>query len=486
MNQNVSTTQMTIDGREFILAEVSRGMGQIGIFRYTSTHFTTTDIFYIEKEPILRIFDPRITDEFQNKHIIQLSGAEKSSDFIQVRINAAIENYFNYNQGLIRSAIPVLELLNPGLYVIHESQMHPCDGSGNFFWNSYGVKREIVGSADQNTIIGDGNYPPCFLIPTHQPSTFQAKQMYAVSDKFRTGGTTGGIAYHISGMFSALLKGHHAATAALINDTDFKCLVIEPLTNVLYSQPDKVSKTRKITALTCPYINIPLDQLPERMLERFLISRKHTKPAAFADIKLKFTKTIKTVSRKSFPANVYEKIEQLPGISMVEAASAVNSLSEEQIMALLEGKVKVNEEDTDYIISVNNYASLITAADFLHISDSTRFISFAIEILSNEDLSAAHMQIAERLLTIMHPVVYDFFETIVESGQSEGFIPEIAQKYVIKWKDYTQRKSNVEDSYHKARKKKVDSMQAIAEAKGIHTLEAAVRTVADMPKNHGF
>jgi hypothetical protein len=487
MNQNVSITQMNIKGREFILAEVCRGMGQIGIFRYSSTMTTATDIFYIEREPILKIFDSKTNDETYNKSILQTSGSEKTSDFIQVRINAAIENYFYYSQGLVRSAIPVLELLTPGLYVMHESQMHPCDGNGGFFWNSYGVKRDIPGSADRNNNIGDGNYSPCFLVPTHQPSTFQAKQMYSFSDKCRDGEQLGGIAYHVSGMFSALLEGHHAATAALINDTEFKCLVIEPLTSVLYNTAEKNAKNRKIIALSCPYVKIPLEELPDNTLERFLISRRHIKPASFADLKVKMSKSIKTVSKKAFPANVYEKVEQLPDIAMVESAASVNSLSEEQIMALLAGKVKVSEEDTDYIISVNNYASLITAADYLQVSDSTRFLSFAIEILTNEDVSAAHKQIAERLLTIMHPIVYDFFDTIIENDpEGTGIITDTARKYVIKWKEYTQRRTNVEDNYHKAKKKRVDNMQAIAEAKGIHTLEAAVRTVADMPKSHGF
>jgi hypothetical protein len=488
MSQNVTITPMNIDGREFILAEVSRGMGQIGVFRHMSTKTTALDVMFIEKEPILKIFNNRTTDEYHSKSILQISGAEKAPDFIQARLTAAVDNLFNYTQGLARSATPVLELLCPGLYVVHESQMHPSDGSGGFFWNAYSTKREFAGSSDKNQVIGNGNYSPCFLIPTYQPAGFQAKKMYTESDKYKTGEKLRGVAYHVSGMFSALLTGHHAATAALLNDTDFRCMVIEPLSGVVYNEAEKKAQKRKVIALSCPYVNIPLEDMPDATLERFLVTRKHIKPVAFTEIKAKLGKVIRTVSKKAFPAAVYEKAEQLPDTSLVESAADINHLTGEQLTALLDSRVKVNDDDPDFIVSSNHYSSIVSAANFLQTVDFNRFLGFAVEILEREDLSVAHKYIAERLLTIMHPDIFQFFNAAVEAADSnaqENVILEVARKYVIRWRDYSRRKQDAADSLVKAKQKKAEDLQAIAEAKGIQTLEAAVRTVADIPRNHG-
>ncbi|MCL1866841.1 MAG: hypothetical protein FWF82_05475 [Oscillospiraceae bacterium] len=480
MNPNVSITAMNIDGREFILAEVSRGMNQIGVFKYNSGLYSSVDVFFIEDEPIIKISNSsRIPDDSKSKQVIQVSGAEKCSDFIHTRISAAIDNYFNYSQGLMRSSIPILEMLSPGLYIVHESQMFPSDGSGNFFWNSYNNSRELYGSAVRNSIIGDKNYSPCFMIPSQQPSNFHAKKLYTCTDRIRNGVPAAGIAYHVSGMFSALLGGHHAATAAAANDADFKCLVVEPLQGVIYGGTDRNAKTRKITALTCPFINIPIESLPENALERFLITRKQAKPVEFPVIKAKISKSLHTVSKKVFPANVYDKMEQYPDVTLVESASAINSLSDEQLEALLNGRVKVNDDDAAYIVESNYFSSMSTATDFLQVNDTARFLDFTVKALRKEEDFAAHKYITERLLTFMHQDIFDFFEEYMndESTPKTGIVAETAEKYVGLFKHYIQKRKDNEEGYNKQSRKKVENMKAITEAKGIATLEAAVRDV---------
>jgi hypothetical protein len=490
MNPNVATTSMNIQGREFVLAEVSRGRGQIGVFRSTSTSLTATDVLFIEKEPIIKMFNPRTSDDFSNKLIAQISGAEKAADFIKTRLAGAADNYYNYSQGLVRSAIPVLELLCPGLYVVHESQMHPCDGNGGFFWNSYNQQREVNGTSEKNTVIGDNNYTPCFLIPTKQTASFQAKIMYSLADKYKDEGKQlAGVAYHVTGMFSALLEGHHAATAAILNDADFRCIVIEPITGVIYDSNEKSTlkvRNRKVVALSCPYVNIPLEQLPDNTLERFLITRNNVKPVFYQEIKPKMTKTIRAISKRAFPANLYEKVEQLPDCALVESASGVNAITEEQLTALLAGEVMLNDE---YIVSNNHYSSIIAAANYLQTADFKRFLSFAVDILKNDDISVAHKYIAERLLAVMHPEIFKYFSEFVaksgERGIKDGVILETAHKYLKQWEEYAQRKQ-LSDEEHRARgRKKSDTAQAIADVSGIATLEAAVRNIGEIHKEDG-
>ncbi|MCL1789684.1 MAG: hypothetical protein FWG33_04925 [Oscillospiraceae bacterium] len=489
MNQNIITTHMNINGRAFVLAEVSRGMGHIGVLRYSTEAYTATDFFYVEDEPIIKVVNPNISDKHADKDIMQISGTEKCSDAIKARLTASAENLFRYNQDLARSASPVLELLNPGLYVIHESQMHPSDGNGNFFWNNYCIKKSIRGSSDRNSSIGDANFSPCFLLPTITTPSFQSKKMYEFTDKLKDGRQLGGIAYHIAGMFSALLQGHHEVTAALMNNSDFKCIVIEPLTDVVYDSSGKNNEEPKIIALSCPYINIPLKDLSEKALERFLITRKHIKPAAFSEIKSKTTKYVRIVSKRAFPGIAYEKAEQLPTCAMVETSSGIDFVSEEQLEALLAGEVKYTitdeegNEESRLIFSSNYYSSVVTVANYLQVNHFSRFLTFAIELLKKEELTSVHKFIAERLLGIMHPAVHEYFLGITQqTEQTEVIIADIAHSYMLLWQEHIERQQGEEESYHMKQRKNKKTIQAITEAKGIASLEAAVRSIGDMPR----
>ena len=494
MNPNVITTPMNIDGREFVLAEVTRGMGQVGVFRYTSNDYSATDVLYIDNEPIIKVITPNLNDQHGDKYIAQISGSEKCAESIKARLCLTIDNLFHYNQGLARSATTALELFNPGLYVVHESQVHPSDGNGNFFWNAYGNNRVVTGTAEKNSAIGDNNYPPCFLMPTTMAAGFQAKKMYDLSDKLKSGKKLGGVALHVSGMFSALLEGHHAATACLINNTDFRCLVIEPLSGVMYessrARSSKNQKSPKIIALTCPFINIPLEELPDNTLERFLLTRKNLKPLAFSDIKPKMTKTLRASGKRAFPGIAYDKAEQLPDCAMVESASIVNTITEEQLEALLAGEVKLTDEEGNdkFIVSSNYYSSIVVVSNYLQISDFNRFLTFAIDILRNRDLTAVHKYIAERLIIVMHPAIYEFFSSLIESKDDDavkdGIIYETAVKYKRRWEEHLSKKKTESERFIAKRKKDIENKQAITEAKGIATLEMAAKSMDNKIKDY--
>jgi hypothetical protein len=494
MNPIFSTTTMNIKGREFVLAEVSRGTGHIGSFRYISTAYTATDYFYIDDEPVIKIANPNVTEPTSNKFITQISGAEKSSDLIKPRFDAACDSYFKYNQGLARSIASVLGLLNPGLYVVHESQMHPSDGEGNFFWKAYNYRKEIVGSSDKNSAIGDMNYSPCFLVPTQQPSSFRDKSDH----DSRAPQKYFGLAYHISGMYSALLKGHHSATNALLHDSVFKCLVIEPVTDVMYDSKNTAknkANNQKIIALSCPFVKIPLEMLPDNTLERFLITRRNVRPLAFHDIKPKLDKTMRPPNKRVFPNTVQDKAKQLPDCALIETSCGVDFLNEEQLGALLAGETKLNDE---LIITSNYYSSVIAAVNFLHVNDFNRFLTFSVDMLKNKERTVAHKFIAECLSSIMHPAIYEYFLSVYkeyelglnktdqdgELGETDDsdIIKATARKYVVTWDSYSKGKQEESDNYLLQRRRKAKSMQAIAEAKGIATLEAAVRNIGSMQK----
>jgi len=478
MNPVVNTATLNIEGREFLLADVQRGMGQIGMFRLAVTKGSATDLFYIENEPILNIVTPNVNDPYTDKVVTQISGSGKCSDYIKSRLTGVGENCFVHKQGLMRAAMPALELLTEGLYVVHESKMLPADGCKHFFWNRYNVSREVKGTADKSVEIGEANFSPVFLMPSLHATSYSHPRMMTQADKARKEKQPGGVAYHVAGMYSVLLEGHHTATACLLTDVDFRCVVIEPLRDVIYDPKDDDETDRNIVALSCPFIKIPVDKLPENMLERFLITRKYTKPTQYPEIKSKVTKTIRSVSKRSFPVDVYEKAAQLPDCAMLASSSAVNALSEEQIMAILSGEVMFDDK---YIVSPNYYNSVIAVCNYLQVTDFSWFLSFAIEILSNEGFSATHKHIADRLYEIIHPTIHMYFSSVVANPEAdeEGYISEIARRYMAKWDEYQQRLKEAEEIEISIRRK--NAMKK--EASGLVQLELAAKNLSAGAKN---
>jgi len=473
MNPVVNIAAMNIDGREFLVADVARGMGQIGVFRLANTKGAATDLFFIENEPIINIVTQNVADPYADKIVTQISGSGKCSDYIKSRLSGVGESCFVHKQGL-RSAVPALELLTDGLYVVHESKMLPADGCRHFFWNRYNVSREVKGTADKNMAIGDANFSPVFLIPSLHATSYAHPRMLMQADKARKEKQSGGVAYHVSGMYSVLLGGHHTATACLLTDADFRCVVIEPLRDVIYDpKDDEDESNRTIVALSCPFVKIPVDQLPDNMLERFLITRKYTKPAQYPEIKSKVTKTIRSVSKRAFPVDVYEKAAQLPDCAMLASSSAVNALSEEQIMAILSGEVMFDDK---YIVSPNYYNSVIAVCNYLQVTDFSWFLSFAIEILSNEGFSATHKHIADRLYEIIHPTIHMYFSSVLDNPESdeEGYISEIARRYMAKWDEYQERLKEAEEMELSMRRK--NAMKK--EASGLVQLELAAKSLS--------
>lgn len=430
---------MTVGDREFLLADVIKSTRNVGFCNITGRlsgigdRYPVTELFYAGEEPLVSIIRPSINDKTSNRLMSQIGII--TDDNIKTRLSAAGDNYFTYSQSLSKSLQPVLEILDTGLYVCHVSKMIPSDGAGNFFWNAYTVRHEVTGSAEHNNVIGkENNYIPCFLVPTTNISDYSEQKTRAQLDKLKAGKKVGGVAFHLSGLFSALLDGHHSSVACLLNDSDFNCIVIESVRQVLYENQETASeygREPKIVALSSPYAKVPLSGVPEGMLENFLLKRYHEKPLNYDLLKSKATRTLRVVSKRLLSPQVYLKADLLPDCAMIESAHAVTSLSDEQIEALLSGEIRYNDE---IIISGNYYNSVVTACNYLQYVDFDRFLYFAISIMKNPDLSATHKYIADRLSNIINEQIYAYFNEITaENDNSHIEIRGVAESYVARY-----------------------------------------------------
>lgn len=141
---------------------------------------------------------------------------EKITKLDKARINS---NSIEWLQDLA----PFLNLFEPNFYFISLNPYSPTDGNGRFFWDAFSVmehSRVLEQAALYNQV-----ERPQFLLPTQAKSQFD-RQRYenalACMDLYP------GIAYHIIGTVSALLDGHHRATAAAKRQTTFDCITISP------------------------------------------------------------------------------------------------------------------------------------------------------------------------------------------------------------------------------------------------------------------
>lgn len=425
---------------EYLLVNVVNGRGVIGMCDTTRAFNTNRKTLYAGSESLINVFCSSV-DDSANRQIWQCSSIDKCKNVLGNKLKNAVEEYFYEGSSLAKAVQPVLELLTDGLYVIHSGKAYPTDGAGNFFWNAYLIKHELNGSAPFNPVIGyDKVYEPAFLVPTENFSAFNEKKTSAALARMKKGRRIGGIAYHLTGLFSALLSGHDNAAACLMRGEDFPCIFIEPMRDVLYGY-DQISNSERIMALSSPYVKLPLDGVSRTMLENFLLNRRVSVPEFYSEIRAKADKNISLKGAvRSISPLITQNIEKLPDAEMLSSAFAISDLPDEHLQLLLAGETKINGQP---IISANYYESVVYACNFLQYKDKRRFIEFTTTILETPSLSATYRYVAERLRFEMDAKVNEIFKNIAESNEP-AYIPikELAQKYLVRYHEHMENSVN--------------------------------------------
>lgn len=425
---------------EFLLVNVVNGRGIIGECDTTRAFNTKRKTFYIGNESLVNVFSAS-DDDTSNRQMWQCSSIDKCKNVLGNKLKNAVEEFFYEGSSLAKAVQPVLELLTDGLYVIHTGKAYPTDGAGNFFWNAYLIKHELNGSAPCNAVIGyDKIYEPAFLVPTANFSNFSEKKTATALARMKKGRRLGGIAYHLTGVFSALLSGHTNAAACLTRGEDFPCIFIEPMRDVLYGY-DEISNSERISALSSPYAKLPLSSVSRSMIENFLINRRVSVPEFYSEIKAKADRNISLKGAvRSLPVLIEQNIEKLPDAEMLFSAYAISDLPDEHLQLLLAGETKINGQ---VIISPNYYESVVYACNYLQFKDRRRFIDFTTTILNTPSLSATYRYVSERLRFEMDAKVNETFKNIVES-EDPAYAPikELAQKYLVRYHEYMEQSVN--------------------------------------------
>ncbi len=362
-------------------------------------------------------------------------------------------------------------LLEDGVYAVYMNDYYPTDGNGIFFWGGYNISHEVHGTAERSRAIGERTFKPCFLIPTEPLDYYAAKTRVNIDEQVKRRRVQG-IVYHLTGLYSVVLKGHHGSICCVDKDIPYNCAVIEkisePYTDRIVPQvPDVVSEPMPenpaavpadgeevqetpapiqpvappvfipegITGFRSPSVKIPLELFPKEMLRLIIEGRPEYKPRQFGLLSAKLNSAKrKSVSNNVLPFSILEKSEQMPDVEMIESAYAIDQLSDEQLNCLLRGDV---ECDGEVIVSPNFYSSIVTACNFLQFSNTQRFIDFSIAIMDNPELSATHEYVAHRAAgQLSSKKLFNFFKSAVDSKDAkyEKILPT-AQVFVNRYNE---------------------------------------------------
>ena len=447
MGVEIKSETIDYKGQNVLLVSVRGGEGAIGTFTMGSNNRSgvtgsTTRLFYIGSDPVINIICPNYASRRSDKLISFCPGYQGYDRKISDAVASCFKR-ITQGDSLASGMREVFGLLQDGVYAVYVSDYYPTDGNGVFFWGAYNLSHEIRGTAEENRTIGKGKiFKPCFLIPTQSLNYYTASHLNYAENIVKKRSIQG-IAYHISGFHSALLKGHHSTVACVENDIPYRCAVIEKITEpytdkfsdipetVVSSEENPENKTENsaeasarvveregITGFKGPSIKLPLEAFPKDMLSLIISGLSEYKPHHFDVISAKLAKMHKkAVSNNVLPLNVLEKAEQMPDASMVESAYAISGLSDEELNCLLAGDVECNGR---VIVSPNFYASIVTACNYLQFTDMNRFVDFSIAIMDNPELSATHEYVAHRASALENnSKLANFFKSAAESSDTK-------------------------------------------------------------------
>lgn len=461
----IKTETVEFEGVSALLVSVKNGENIIGTcsLGYMGAANVLNKIFYIGSEPVINISCPNRGAKAANKMMSLCPGYKGYEN----KINSVISNCFsklNTNEPPATALKDLFTMLQDGVYLIYTADYYPTDGNGVFFWGGYNINHEVRGSAEHGRVVGQRLYKPCYLVPSQPLEYYTPKGRASTNDLVKHRRYLG-IAYHLSGFHSVLLKGHHGAVCCVENDIPFKCAVIEKIAEPYVdtfvipqpaaADPEPVEADPEnpeaaaapaeepapevvppvfvpegITGFRSASLKVPLDVFPKDMLRSILEGRPDYKPRHIDVLAAKLNASRKkAVSNNVLPYTVLEKSDLLPDIDMVESAYAVDGLSDEQLNCLLAGDVECNGK---VIISPNFYSSIVTACNYLQFTDMKRFVDFTIAILNNPELVATHEYVARRTLAhISNKKLVNFFKDVVASGDPKyDKILDVAQTFV--------------------------------------------------------
>lgn len=158
---------------------------------------------------------------------------------------------------------PLLALLDDGYYLLADVPHCPTDGNNNFFWS-------VPNKMTYNPVCCDEYYNsefynavmsfPQYLYPTQSAEVCNQKRIDEYVEILKDNpNPPRALAYHEYGFISALLDGHHKATASALLGQKINCLTIMSIYSCAFETPvSSIKKDSRLKSIRFSNIEVPV------------------------------------------------------------------------------------------------------------------------------------------------------------------------------------------------------------------------------------
>ncbi|MDE5770999.1 MAG: hypothetical protein K2I06_05110, partial [Ruminococcus sp.] len=179
----------------------------------------------------------------------------------------AVRECLNSNYTDIRTSAemikPFLALLDDGYYLLADVPHDPTDGNNNFFWSVPNNLTENPACCDEYYHYGlcrcTDSFPK-YLYPTQSADHCNQKRIDEYVEILKNNpNPPRALAYHEYGFISALLDGHHKATASALLGKKINCLTIMSAYSCALEKPVKtITSDTRLKSISFSNIQIPV------------------------------------------------------------------------------------------------------------------------------------------------------------------------------------------------------------------------------------
>lgn len=229
----------TVWGSDALLIYVQKGLGKLKTQTLSEREKVTFSLL-LNGKPLMALYSDNYYCPTCEKLIKNGYGLQNIDNSLIQSVKESQQTKSDINEAFDKLS-PLLALLENGLYMISRIEMSPTDGEGSFFWTCNDNKY-FKATADiyYNFHVGTGW--PNFLYPTQPVTRFNLDQMNHYREQIKAGIPMTGLAFYMDGFFSALLDGHHRATAACLEGQRINCLTIMNVNGYTLEKGKKISQ----------------------------------------------------------------------------------------------------------------------------------------------------------------------------------------------------------------------------------------------------
>ena len=335
-----------------------------------------------------------------------------NNDFETERADLEIQNvdlaFLARNSGnWIEKYSAVLDLFEPGFYLVTCNKYYPTDGDGNLFWESYDKLKTT-----KTINFGYFNYienHPCFLISSQGTAKFSQERFKTAKNHFQN---YPGLAFHLDAQISLLLDGHHRALAAAQMGEPFFCVTFS---RASWMWKEGKSMEHMPTHISAAFnTELASENLSDLAKEWLLKERKKRTSETRERYTLNcesFNKDLAILKQK-----LAKKIRNYPTLENLEAAIAIGEISQ----------AKIDEA----LIRENAFPSLKTILLALIVKDEVKARELALKIIKNENWESCWAVALKYLSRFSDVEIRDRFIDLAASNIKRQDVTELVDHYL--------------------------------------------------------